>query len=69
MFAGHLESDNYGAGTYSWGIEYREPFSSQFSGSECIAHHAPQKQLFSMLRHRSNYHDSPENIFPTRAIS
>jgi hypothetical protein len=33
MFAGHLESDNYGAGTYSWGIEYREPFSSHFSGS------------------------------------
>jgi hypothetical protein len=28
-----LESDNYGAGTYSWGIEYREPFSSHFSGS------------------------------------
>jgi hypothetical protein len=28
-----LESDNEGANTYSWGIEYREPFSSHFSGS------------------------------------
>ena len=28
-----MESDNYGAGTYSWGIEYREPFSDHFSGS------------------------------------
>jgi hypothetical protein len=33
FFGGHLESDNYGAGTYSWGVEYREPFSSHFSGS------------------------------------
>jgi hypothetical protein len=33
FFDGHLESNNDGAGTYSWGIEYREPFSSHFSGS------------------------------------
>ena len=33
FFDGHLESNNTGAETYSWGIEYREPFSSHFSGS------------------------------------
>jgi hypothetical protein len=31
-FDGRLESNNDGAETYSWGVEYREPFSSHFSG-------------------------------------
>jgi hypothetical protein len=32
-FSGHLESDTNGSGTYTWGIEYRQPLSDHFSGS------------------------------------